>query len=101
MPQGKHCCETLFAKKMDKGHPSQERVLDPPSSGTFSTPLRCHCWVIPVHKKPRGSRAETLVEGSKNFQEGGFSGTFCLRFSGKKENNMNINFSVRISHGHS
>ena len=30
--------------------PLPKGVLDPPSYGTFSTPLRCHCSVFPVHK---------------------------------------------------
>ena len=50
--------------------PLQERVLDPPSYGTFSTPLRCQ------HKSLRQSRPEALLEGSKNFRESAFSGTF-------------------------
>ena len=30
--------------------PSQKGVLDPPSYGSFSTPLRCQCSVFPVQK---------------------------------------------------
>ena len=36
--------------KPHEWHPSQKRVLDPPSYGTFSTPLRCQCSVFPVPK---------------------------------------------------
>ena len=36
--------------KPHERHPSQKRVLDPPSYGTFSTPLRCQCSVFPVQK---------------------------------------------------
>ena len=30
--------------KPHEWHPSQKGALDPPSNGTFSTPLRCRCW---------------------------------------------------------
>ena len=36
--------------KPHEWHPSQKGVLDPPSYGTFSTPLRCQCSVFPVQK---------------------------------------------------
>ena len=36
--------------KPHEWHPSQKGVLDPPSYGTFSTPLRCHCSVFPVQE---------------------------------------------------
>ena len=36
--------------KPHEWHPSQKGVLDPPSYGTFSTPLRCQRSVFPVQK---------------------------------------------------
>ena len=36
--------------KPHEWHPSQKWVLDPPSYGTFSTPLKCQCSVFPVQK---------------------------------------------------
>ena len=36
--------------KPHKEHPSQKGVLDPPSYGTFSTPLGCQYSVFPVQK---------------------------------------------------
>ena len=61
--------------KPHEWHPSQKGVLDPPSYGTFSTPLRCQCSVF-LYKNPRQSRPEALLEGSKNFRGSAFSGTF-------------------------
>ena len=55
---------------------SQQKGLDPPSYGAFSTPLRCQCSDFPVSQNPRQSRPEALLEGSKNFRESAFSGTF-------------------------
>ena len=42
---------------------------------SFSPPLRCQCSVFPV-QNPRQSRTDALLEGSNNFQESAFSGTF-------------------------
>ena len=54
--------------------PLPKGVLDPPSHGAFSTPLKCPCSVFPVQKIQ--SRPEALLEGSKSFRESAFSGTF-------------------------
>ena len=56
--------------------PPKNGFLDPPSYGTFSTPLRRQRSVFPVQKSTRQSRPEALLEGSKNFRESVFSGTF-------------------------
>ena len=45
--------------KPHEEHPSQKRVLDPPSSGTFST-----------HRNPRRSTPEALLQGSVNSSGG-------------------------------
>ena len=37
-------------RKTSRMTPSPKGVLDPPSYGTFSTPLRCQCSVFPVQK---------------------------------------------------
>ena len=55
--------------------PPKKGFWTPPSYGTFSTPLKCRCCVFPV-QNPRQSGPDALLEGSKNFQESAFSGTF-------------------------
>ena len=52
-----------------------KRVFDPPSYGTFSTPLRCQCSVFPVQKSTT-EQTRSSLEGSNNFRESAFSGTF-------------------------
>ena len=61
--------------KTSRMTPLPKRGFGPPSYGTFSTPLRCQCSVF-LYKNPRQSRPEALLEGSKNFRESAFSGTF-------------------------
>ena len=56
--------------------PLPKRGFGPPSYGTFSTPLTCQCPVFFIYRNPRQSRPEALLEGSKNFRESAFSGTF-------------------------
>ena len=42
--------ETRGGRKTSRMTPLPKRDLDPPSYGTFSTPLRCQCAVFPVQK---------------------------------------------------
>ena len=46
--------------------PSQKGVLDPPSYGTFSTPLRCQCSVFPVQKSTT-EQTRSSFGGVQNF----------------------------------
>ena len=62
--------------KPHEWRPSQNGVLDPPSYGTFSTPPSGVSALFFLYKNPRQSRPEALLEGSKNFRESAFSGTF-------------------------
>ena len=55
--------------------PPKKRGFGPPSYGTFFTPFGCRCWVF-LYQNPRLSRPEALLEGSRVFREGAFSGTF-------------------------
>ena len=64
-------------RKTPQRTPSQKRVLDPPSSGTFSTPLkRCPCSVFPVQKSKTEHTRSSFEGVWIFFQEGAVSGTF-------------------------
>ena len=56
-------------------HPSQKGVLDPPRTVRFPTPSGVSALFF-LYKNARRSRTEALLEGSKNFWESVFSGTF-------------------------
>ena len=63
-------------RKKGSAHPSQKGVLDPPSYGTFSTPLRCQCSVLPVQKSTTEQTRSSFGGVQKFFRESAFSGTF-------------------------
>ena len=52
--------------KTSRVTPLQEGVLDPPSYGTFSTPLRCQCSVFPVQKST-AEQTRSSFGGVKKF----------------------------------
>ena len=67
-----------------EGDPSQKQVLEPPSSGMFSTRLRCRCSCLPVQKsKTQHTRSSVGGVPKKSFLEGALSGTFSspIRFA--------------------
>ena len=49
--------------------------MDPPRTVRFPPPSRVSALFF-LHRNPRQSRPEALLEGSKNFRESAFSGTF-------------------------
>ena len=54
-----------------------KQVLEPPLSGTFSTPMQCHRSVFHVQRPTtEQARSSFFLEGPRNFWEGAFSGTF-------------------------
>ena len=61
--------------KTSRMTPLPKRDFGPPSYGTFSTPSGVSALFF-LYKNPRQSRPEALLEGSKNFRESAFSGTF-------------------------
>ena len=61
--------------KPHEWHPSQKGVLDPPRTVRFPPPSRASALFF-LYRNPRQSRPEALLEGSKNFRESVFSGTF-------------------------
>ena len=61
--------------KPHEWHPSQNGVLDPPRTVRFPPPSGVSALCF-LYKNPRQSRPEALLELSKNFREGAFSGTF-------------------------
>ena len=67
-------------KKVGRGkphdwHPSQKGLLDPPRTVRFPPPSGVVALFF-LYKTPRLSRPEALLEGSRIFREGAFSGTF-------------------------
>ena len=53
--------------KPHEWHPSQKGVLDSPSYGTVSTPLRCQCYVFPVQKSTTEQTRSSFWRGPKIF----------------------------------
>ena len=63
-------------RKTSRTTPLPKGVLDPPLYVTFSTPPSGFSALLFLYKNPRQSGPEALLEGSKSFREGTFSGTF-------------------------
>ena len=69
--------------KTSRMTPLPKRGFGPPLVRyVFHPPLRCQCSVF-LYKNQRQSRPEAVLEGSKNFRESAFSGTFSppIRFA--------------------
>ena len=56
--------------KPDEGHPSQKGVSEPPSFGTFSTPLRCRCFVFFPVKESTTGQTRSFFGWVQNFSGG-------------------------------
>ena len=77
--------------KPHEGHPLPKRVLNPPSSGMFSTPLEWQCSALPVQKSTEQARSSS--GGVQKLSGGAFSVTFsspitfgpiCVSFQNSK-----------------
>ena len=69
--------EKRGGRKTSRMTPLQKRGFGPPPPRTvcFPPPSGVSALLFP-YKNPRQSRTEALLEGSKNFRESAFSGTF-------------------------
>ena len=50
VPHSRESAGIATLRKPYEGQPRHERILDPPSSGTFYTPVGYHCSVVPAQK---------------------------------------------------